>query len=638
MDSTVRARKGPKPKAERETMDARTRVLMDRPWRFLPHTMAMHLSGGKWLPYNYLMFLSHLIAALVSRGNARIIVEIPPRHGKSLFISYWVPVWFLSNWPDENVILSTYEANFAASWGRKVRNTLKDKSEELGVYIKQDTSAAAYWQTTAGGGMMTAGVGGPITGKGAKLCFPAGTMVITNKGRTDIAELYKDYSTIAALSFCRDRRRLVWRRIVAAQKKEYSGDVIEMTSMSGRVLQATGGHPIYDVWLRDYRAAREFRVGDVIRTDHHDCSISELKVTWVSGMEVYDIQVDGTNNFFANGILVHNCLIDDPHKNWKEAVSGAVCRSIQEWYDSTFYTRLEPDGSIIILHTRWTENDLIGYCLRDHADENWTVVRFPAIAEEDDVLGRKEGEALCPERYNRKALTKIKGVLSSQMWNGLYQQRPSAMEGEMWLRSRWKYYKEPPRCSYVIQSWDTGFKKGEHAAYSVCQTWGVFEHGFALLDQWRDRVEYPELEKMAKLQFAAVHPHAVLIEDKASGQSLIQSLRRDSPHIPVIAVDPQDDGSKEMRALAVTPMHESGMLWLPDPIALPDYGWVKDMVERFVVFPNGVYKDEIDAASQALSHLRDYSSFSQVLTGSPRSSGRILTNFRQELESLGIKL
>jgi predicted phage terminase large subunit-like protein len=479
---------------------ARGAELIKQPWRFLPHTFAMHLSGGKWVPYMYMVFLSNLLAAVISKGGGRVIVEIPPRFGKSTFISQWVPAWFLANWPDESVILTTYEATFAASWGKKVRNILQDNEGELGVRIRQDSSAAAYWNTTEGGGMMTAGVGGPITGKGAKVA-----------------------------------------------------------------------------------------------------------------------------------------IIDDPHKNWKEAMSGSITKSIQEWYDSTFYTRLEPNGTLIILHTRWTENDLIGYCLREHPEEDWAVVRFPAIAEEEDILGRKPGESLCPARYDEKALGKIRKNLGSSMWNGLYQQRPSALEGEVWLRARWKYYKMRPKCSFVLQSWDTGFKTGVESSFSVCQTWGVFPDGYCLLGQWRFRVEWPELERAAKAQYMIWKPNVVLVEDKASGQSLIQALRRDT-HMPIVSVTPEDIGNKVIRAMSVTPMHEAGLLWLPDSDENDEWRWVSDFVDRFTVFPNGVYKDEIDAASQALAYLRDFSSMTDIVGVMPRQSGVILKGFRNELPGSQLRL
>jgi hypothetical protein len=135
-------------------------------WKYLPHTFATVMSGGLWVPFKHLILLSHIITAAIARGNGRIIISLPPRHGKSWFLSQWLPAWFLSMWPDKKVILSTYEANFAATWGRRVRNIIKQDGHRVGVSLAEDATASNNWETSMGGGMMTAGIGGPITGKG----------------------------------------------------------------------------------------------------------------------------------------------------------------------------------------------------------------------------------------------------------------------------------------------------------------------------------------------------------------------------------------------------------------------------------------------------------------------------------------
>jgi predicted phage terminase large subunit-like protein len=142
---------------------------LDRPWRFLPHTLAERLSGRKWKSYDYLKKISHLLVQAISTGNGRLTVSLPPRHGKSELLSHWAPVWFLENWPGANVILASYEADFAASWGRKVRDTIQANQKDLNVRISGASSSASRWSTTLGGGMITAGAGGPITGRGGDL-------------------------------------------------------------------------------------------------------------------------------------------------------------------------------------------------------------------------------------------------------------------------------------------------------------------------------------------------------------------------------------------------------------------------------------------------------------------------------------
>jgi predicted phage terminase large subunit-like protein len=138
-------------------------------WRLTPCRVAERLTAGNYKRYRHIQFISRIIAQKVAKGGARLIISMPPRHGKSWLISRWVPAWFLSHWPGKNVILTSYEAGFASSWGRAVRNAIQEHSAALGVAVSQDSSAADRWDTTAGGGMITAGAGGPITGRGGHL-------------------------------------------------------------------------------------------------------------------------------------------------------------------------------------------------------------------------------------------------------------------------------------------------------------------------------------------------------------------------------------------------------------------------------------------------------------------------------------
>jgi len=137
-------------------------------WKSFPHTLASKLARGKWKKYPHLKYISNLVFDAVTKGGGRLIINAPPRHGKSEFISHWVPVWFLENFPENNVILTSYEAEAAAQWGRKVRNEFETQ-ELLTTKLRDDSTAANRFNTHKGGGMMTAGVGGPLTGRGAQL-------------------------------------------------------------------------------------------------------------------------------------------------------------------------------------------------------------------------------------------------------------------------------------------------------------------------------------------------------------------------------------------------------------------------------------------------------------------------------------
>jgi hypothetical protein len=124
---------------------------------------------GSWKPYPYLSYISNFIAECVAKGNHKIIITAPPRHGKSELLSQWLPVWHLSTWPDKNVLMASYSAELATKFGRWYRNTISNQSEELMVKISADSSSVSRWHTICGGSTVSLGVGGSITGRGADL-------------------------------------------------------------------------------------------------------------------------------------------------------------------------------------------------------------------------------------------------------------------------------------------------------------------------------------------------------------------------------------------------------------------------------------------------------------------------------------
>ena len=233
----------------------------------------------------------------------------------------------------------------------------------------------------------------------------------------------------------------------------------------------------------------------------------------------------------SQAVWAHLLLIDDPLKDMEEARSENVRHSLHEWYSSVAYTRLQPDGAIVLIQTRWHHDDLAGWLLREHGDEGWDVLNMPAIAETDGD-GRMEGEALWPERFSAETLRSIKVAVGGSTWAALYQQRPSAAEGEVFKREWWKRYSELPPFSRIVQSWDTAFKTGQQNDYSACTTWGEAKNGFYLLDCWKGREEFPAMKRRVATSADEWKPNAILVEDKASGQSLIQELKQ-STRFPV---------------------------------------------------------------------------------------------------------
>jgi hypothetical protein len=140
----------------------------------------------------------------------------------------------------------------------------------------------------------------------------------------------------------------------------------------------------------------------------------------------------------VTGRGAHLLLIDDAVKNREEAYSAKSRQALREWYQSVAYTRLMPGAAIVLIQTRWHEDDLAGWLLREHASERWQVVSLPAIAEHDEGW-RKEGDALWPSRFPLEVLARTREAIGSAAWMAMYQQRPVAEEGAVFNRQWWRH-------------------------------------------------------------------------------------------------------------------------------------------------------------------------------------------------------
>ena len=296
-------------------------------------------------------------------------------------------------------------------------------------------------------------------------------------------------------------------------------------------------------------------------------------------------------------------IIDDPVKDAKEANSQTIRDAVWDWYTTTFYTRLSPKSGILLGMTRWHEDDLAGRLLRemDNDGDQWRIVSFPAIAEEDEEF-RLEGEALHPERYDLERLTKIKKAVGSQAWNALYQQRPSSKGGDIIKGAWFKRYSILPRMKRIIITADTAQKTKQHNDYSVLLVAGVgHDGGVYVLDLIRGKWEAPELEQKVSdvwNKYKSLGVHKVYVEDKSSGTSLIQNIQR-KQRIPIEGV--QVDTDKYTRVLGVQGYIESGYIYLPN-----DAEWIEDFIkecEAFTATDSHKHDDQVDAMVMAITEL-----------------------------------
>ena len=450
--------------------------------------------------------LRALVEALeaVERGEIeRLVITMPPRHGKSLVTSQLFSSWFLGRNPTKSIIASSYGQELVSDFGRRVRNFCSERLHRQifpECVISDDSDSVHRFHTTLGGAYFAVGAGGPITGRGADLL-----------------------------------------------------------------------------------------------------------------------------------------LIDDPIKSAEDANSATFRRSLQTWYESVAYPRLEPAGAIVLIQTRWHEADLAGWLLKEHASEGWKIINFPALAEPDDPLDREEGAALWPARFPVETLQRIREAVGTSAFASLYQQRPTAEGGNVFKRDWFKSYGGPVEVTRTIFSLDCAFKTGQSNDYSVIAIISEAKTGFHVRLVSRGRWEFPELKRQAVALADIWRPHAALIEDAASGQSLIQALKSET-RLPILPVKPQ--GDKVSRAHAVSPLVESGRVCIPESAA-----WLSEFLDEVTSFPSAPHDDQTDAFTQALNYLRgssfDWAEFratqAKALTASAQRRRVASSGFISHVDDLLLK-
>lgn len=292
-------------------------------------------------------------------------------------------------------------------------------------------------------------------------------------------------------------------------------------------------------------------------------------------------------------------IIDDPIKDRAEADSRTIRDTCWDWWTDALSARLSPGAPVLLIMTRWHEDDLAGRLVAEDSDAGWRVLNIPAQCEDPttDPLGREAGEYMfSARRRTREQWEQRRLTAGSRTWNALYQGHPSPAAGDIFHRDWWQHWDRMPQLTgRIIQSWDLTFKKSESSDYVVGQVWMQQGADFYLLDQVRGRWSFTEsIDQIVNLTRRWPQTTGKLIEDKANGPAVIDSLKRSIPGI--IPITPHE--SKVARANAVSPFAEAKNVWLP-----ANTPWVGDMVEELAGFPNGQHDDQVDALTQALNYL-----------------------------------
>lgn len=303
----------------------------------------------------HLDVLCDRLEALERREIDRLMVFAPPRHSKSLHVAQGLPAWWLGRRPTDSVILSSYSSELAESHSRRARGFLDDPRFPFpGVAVSQESAAVGRWHTTAGGGVIAAGVGGGITGFGADLL-----------------------------------------------------------------------------------------------------------------------------------------VADDLVKGREEADSPAIREATWRWWTEVAQTRLQPRAVVLLTATRWHEDDVPGRVLSSPGAHRWTVLSLPALAEEGDPLGRREGEPLWPDWFPRERLLALRAELGERAFLALYQQAPTSDAGGIfrreWLAGRWSALPPQGWAWPIVQAVDASFGKGVGSDWSAILTVGSLEGNLLVLDARRGR-------------------------------------------------------------------------------------------------------------------------------------------------------
>ena len=350
------------------------------------------------------------------------------------------------------------------------------------------------------------------------------------------------------------------------------------------------------------------------------------------GKEAGSFLAAGSGSGIA-GFGAHLAIIDDPISE-QDAFSKTRRESLNEWYASGLRTRLMPGGKIVIVMTRWHERDLSGHLLAmedsSPMSDKWEVVRIPALNTTESLekleKARKKlvkqgylsqnytnlelGESFWPEAdvengfcWTTEEIIRTKNNTPPFKFDALYGQSPSAEEGNIIKLDWWQNWDNPspPDCEYIIQSWDTAFSTRSTADYSAVTTWGVFSSGLEvpnliLLGAEKGRWDFPTLREKAVSKYHEHNPDSVLIEKKASGQSLIQDLRLTG--IPIFEFQPDRD--KVARAYAISSLFHNGRIYAPFK-----KDWAMEVIDEIRAFPTGLHDDLVDTVTQALLWMRN---------------------------------
>lgn len=370
---------------------------------------------------------------------------------------------------------------------------------------------------------------------------------------------------------------------------------------SQRVICASYGYELSGKLARDSKAVMQSHWYKQAFPKTHLKRNADLDLVTTKRGGRYATSVGGALTGRGGNIII----IDDPLKP-ADGLSETKRNEVNIWYDGTLFSRLDDKakGVIILVMQRLHVDDLVAHVKKKG---DWEHLNLPAIAETDQkfmlsdgrYFERHTGDVLHPERESQRELDDIKQIIGNYNFTAQYQQQPVPIEGNL-IKWQWfQYFDEPlarEQGDKIVQSWDTALKATETSDYSVCMTWQIKGDYYYLLDVFRARLDYPFLRKAVINQANYYNTNSILIEDTASGASLIQDIRHDrTASVPnPIAVNPRGDKVERMGLPSMK--IEAGHVYLPNKAS-----WLDEFRTEILAFPHGNFDDQVDALSQFLN-------------------------------------
>lgn len=335
-----------------------------------------------------------------------------------------------------------------------------------------------------------------------------------------------------------------------------------------------------------------------------DVKLSEGKDGAIKTSKRFDI-VGGKGYYLAAGVGggitgagATVGIIDDPVKNSEEADSQTYRDKAEQWYSTTFYTRLEPGAVEVICQTRWHQDDLSGRLLQQ-IGEGTRVISMPALAESQEE-NRAIGDPLFPARYDRQALLDIKKQIGTRAWNALYQQRPTDEEGGLIKRHWFQSYdvRTLDLSKHVVNFYaDTAYTDKEKNDPFAAIAYVKIGADFYIVDCVSLWIDFPAqvafLPQFAQKNGYNPRRSVIRVEPKATGKSLVQVLKKDTSLNIKEGAAPKE--SKTSRVNSVSGAIEAGRVFLPS-----GFTWAAEFIDECAAFPNSAHDDRVDCLTGML--------------------------------------